>query len=150
MLTALMDVGELVQNLAEHIDVLQLYISRPFPAREHFWGWNADARNHACVKAFSHSDTATFVALFSQITLLSREKPTTMAAPNDSHADGRNSDEEARYSNEEKGAFLLPIVQHEELEKLHPVPAGLSRRFWISTAVNTICTALIVRSSSLL
>lgn len=54
----------------------------------------------------------------------------------------QDSDEEACYSNEEKGTFLLPMVEHEA--KPPPVPAGLSRRFWVSTAVNTICTVLIV------
>lgn len=56
----------------------------------------------------------------------------------------QESTEEARYSNEEKRAFLLPIVEHEEPEKAPQVATGLSRRFWFSTAVNTICTALIV------
>lgn len=72
-----------------------------------------------------------------------------LAEANMSDPDRRDSDEEARYSNEEKGAFLLPILEH-ELEKVVPVAPGLSRRFWISVAVNTICTALIVSPHPLL
>ncbi|CZT19258.1 related to integral membrane protein [Ramularia collo-cygni] len=56
----------------------------------------------------------------------------------------RDSNEELRYSNEEKRAFLLPIVEYEQPEKVLPVAVGLSHRFWFSTAVNTVCTALIV------
>lgn len=82
-------------------------------------------------------------------TRLHRYSRPAMTANMSQQLDHPHLHEEPRNSDEEKRAFLLPIVEHEEPEKVPVVAApGLNRKFWFSTAVNTICTALIVSSKA--
>jgi hypothetical protein len=70
---------------------------------------------------------------------LARNRITMSGSERDSHEEKRNSEEEKR-------AFLLPIVE-DEAESAPQIAnrTGFSPKFWISASINTVCTAAIVR-----